>query len=251
MAPIFGYYFDGGYYPRGSTQRLADALVEAIHMHGGEVRLRAAVRRILIEGGRAVGVLCLPTAACTAPVAAISNADLQRTLLELIGDECLPAKLRAEAAAIQPSTSAFMVFLGVDFVPEIAPLSVVQDDNESVAIAIPSLVDPRPPGGYATVTSTTLIPQSEAPGWNRLSPGYAVRKREQADRMIALAERAIPGLGSHIVYRQEGSPATLRVLRLDNEWIYLRACNRQAAEREDPYSRAVPGRIGHLSRCRR
>ena len=37
MVPLFGYYFDGGYYPAGGSDRLADVLVEAIEARGGAV----------------------------------------------------------------------------------------------------------------------------------------------------------------------------------------------------------------------
>ena len=37
---------------------------------------------------------------------------------------------------------------------------------------------------------------------------YTDRKKEQGDRMIAAAERIIPGLSAHIVYRDESSPLT-------------------------------------------
>ncbi|MBI5079869.1 MAG: NAD(P)/FAD-dependent oxidoreductase, partial [Chloroflexi bacterium] len=49
MAPIFGYYFDGGFYPLGGSQAFADALVQVIEENGGTVRLRTPVDRIVIE----------------------------------------------------------------------------------------------------------------------------------------------------------------------------------------------------------
>ena len=42
MAPLFGYYFDGGYYPAGGSERLAQVLVEAIEARGGTVSSRRA-----------------------------------------------------------------------------------------------------------------------------------------------------------------------------------------------------------------
>jgi len=76
MAPIFGYYFDGGYYPAGGSQKLADALVSVIEKNGGKVYLRTPVERILIEDGRATGVVLTKTGEVHRAKAIISNADL-------------------------------------------------------------------------------------------------------------------------------------------------------------------------------
>ena len=37
MAPIFGYHYDGGYYPVGGSQAFPNALVDVIEKHGGKV----------------------------------------------------------------------------------------------------------------------------------------------------------------------------------------------------------------------
>ena len=209
MAPIFGYYFDGGYYPEGSSQSFADALVEVIESHGGQVRLRTPVSCVLVEQGRAIGVQ-LAKGEIHRAQAIISNADVQRTFLELVGREHLPAEFVQEIESLQPSTSAFEVFLGVDFVPQIEPLTMLVADGDGVGIAIPSKVDPSlAPPGHASIVLIKLIPQAEAAKWDRKAPDYTQCKRLVGDRMIALAEQAIPGLCGHIVYRQEGSPATV------------------------------------------
>jgi all-trans-retinol 13,14-reductase len=206
MAPIFGYYFDGGYYPAGGSQALANALVDSIHEHGGLVRLRTPVRRIRVEHGRATGVE-LANGEVHRAGAVISNTDVRRSFLDLVGREHLPPAFTRQVEALEPSTSAFMVFLGVDYVPDIEPLTIVSEGAAGLAIAIPSKVDPSlAPLGHASVSLVTLAPASEA--WDRRAPGYAARKRAAGDALVARGERVLPGLGSRVVYRQDGSPAT-------------------------------------------
>jgi phytoene dehydrogenase-like protein len=204
MAPIFGYHFDGGYYPVGGSQALPNALVDVIEKHGGKMFLRTAVKRIVVENGRAVGIE-LKNGDIHRAKAVLSNADTHKTFLDLVGREHLPAKFADEIAAFQPSTSAFIVFLGLDIAPDLAPITMLDD----VGIMIPSAIDPSlAPAGHASVTLLRLIPQSEAAQWDRKSPDYTARKRAFADDMIASAAEIIPGLQQHITYRQEGSPAT-------------------------------------------
>ncbi len=205
MAPIFGYHFDGGYYPVGGSQALPNALVEVIEKHGGKLYLRTPVQRILVENGRAAGVE-LKNGQIHRAKAVLSNADTHKTFFDLIGCEHLPTEFAQHIASLQPSNSAFIVFLGLDIAPtHLAPITMLDD----IGIMIPSLVDPSlAPAGHASVTLLKLLPQTEFAQWDRKAPGYNQRKRAYADDMIATAEEIIPGLQQHITYRQEGSPAT-------------------------------------------
>ena len=205
MAPIFGYYFDGGYYPVGGSQVFADALVGVIEARGGAVRRRTAASRIVVEHGRAVGV-ALANGEIHRADAVVSNADARRTFLDLVGPEHLPRAFARRVERLRPSASAFVVFLGVDYIPDVEPITVQAAGGDGLAIAIPSRVDPSlaPPGH----SSVTLLALTRGAAWDRRAPGYATLKRRTGDRLIALAERTLPALRSHIVYRQDGSPAT-------------------------------------------
>ncbi|NVN88385.1 MAG: FAD-dependent oxidoreductase [Rhodopseudomonas sp.] len=218
MVPIFGYYFKGGYYPLGGSGRFADVMVDAIKARGGEVRLKTSVQRILVEDGRAAGVV-LGDGRTVRARAVVSNADIKRTLLELVEPNALPADFRSRLTAAEPANSAFSVHLGVDFVPDIRPATHLHAPMK-VGIAMMSKLDPSAaPAGHATLTLISLVPFAEAQNWFpenggddwkdwRHSDDYQQRKTEYGDRMIAAVETIIPGLSQHIVYRTDASPVT-------------------------------------------
>lgn len=238
MAPIFGYWFSGGRYPTGGSQALADALAQSIRADGGEVRLRTPVTRILIENGRAAGVETADGRVIHAP-AVISNADVRRTMLELVGAEHLPAAYAARCAALRPSTSAFMVTLGLDIVPDLPAMTFLPSDEAGfgMAIAVPSLHDRSlAPAGHAAVTLLRLAPADA--GWNRADPAYKARKRAEGDAMVAAAARLIPDLERHITTRQEASAATFaRYAHTSAGSIYGIAPYQQRLTRRSP----IPG----------
>jgi len=218
MVPLFGYYFHGGYHPLGGSGKFAGVLADAIRKRGGELRLNSAIRRIDVRDGRAAGLTFADGKQISAR-AVVSNADLRRTFLELIDPKELPAGFRARMAETKSATSAFTVHLGVDFVPDIRP-AVHVEDTPSIGITVLSRIDPTAaPAGHSTLTITALQPHAQAGQWfsdgsardwseARRAADYEGRKKQIGDQLIALAEKVVPGLSDHIVYRDEASPLT-------------------------------------------
>src|SRR5262249_27913274 len=71
---------------KGGMGMLSEALRHSIVDKGGEVRLRAPVARILLEGDRAAGVV-LRDGTCIRSRAVLSNLDKPATFLRLVGRE--------------------------------------------------------------------------------------------------------------------------------------------------------------------
>lgn len=84
----------GPYYPRGGGQMLSAHLADVIRTHGSEVRTKAQVSRILVDGGRVTGVELQNGETVLAPVV-VSTADLKKTVFELVGPQHFrPRKVR-------------------------------------------------------------------------------------------------------------------------------------------------------------
>jgi acyl transferase domain-containing protein/phytoene dehydrogenase-like protein/NADP-dependent 3-hydroxy acid dehydrogenase YdfG/acyl-CoA thioesterase FadM len=206
--PLFSYYIEGGCYPSGGSQVLSDTLAGAIEKFGSEVRLSTPVKRILVKDSRAIGVE-LKNGQLLHAENIISNADVRRTFLELVGRKYLSQHFSKRIDQLRPSNSAFMVFLCVDYVPEIKPITIYKDEKITIAIMTPSLADPSlAPIGYAGITIITLLSHEQAKAWSRDDSEYKKRKKQYGTKLIEISEKVLPGLSDHILYRQEASPAS-------------------------------------------
>ena len=210
MVPIFGYYFDGGFYPKGGSGQLSQALAETIRAHGGTILLGKKVTRILVKDGTAYGIQLADGSTFRAHVI-LSNADARATFRELVGLEHLPAKYARMVQDLQPTTSIFAVYLALDYDPPIAPITMYRPSNGmGLYLAVPSKVDPSlAPSGHHVLTVMTLLPQPEAATWDRTDPNYKARKAAFADEIIRQAETLLPGLRDHIITRDAATPATV------------------------------------------
>jgi phytoene dehydrogenase-like protein len=225
MVPLFGYYLHGGFYPAGGSGELAQALVEAIEARGGRVRLKTAVEQVLVENGCARGVR-LANGEMLRSAAVILNGDFLAAMRTLIAPNLWPREFRDAVAAMRPACSAIALHLGVrGGFDDARPIIHVSGPHGAAGIVIPSLVDPSAaPAGYSTVEVLRLLGHAEAREWIgdrapsgadalRETPSYLSRKQVACDALVRVAEQALPGLASRIVYRTEASPVTF--LRYD------------------------------------
>lgn len=220
MVPLFGYYLHGGHYPAGGSGELGDALVEAIERRGGQVRLKTAVARVLVENGRARGVR-FASGETLRSAAVVLNGDFLAATRTLIAPALWPPEFRDTVARMRPSCSAIAVHLGVrgEFA-DARPIIHVAGAQGAAGIVIPSLADPSAaPAGYSTVEIMRLVSHAEAREWFgdreaadekalRRAPEYRIRKNAAGDALIRAAEQALPGLGRRVVYRADATPVT-------------------------------------------
>ncbi|MGJ0119892.1 phytoene desaturase family protein [Williamsia sp. MIQD14] len=107
------YVGTGSFYPKGGGQMLAAGFAEVITAHGGSIRTHAEVSEIVIEGGRATGVLLTDGETIRSSVV-VSDADIIKTYTDLVGLEHLPRVLRARIRRWKMSQPLINGFMGVD-----------------------------------------------------------------------------------------------------------------------------------------
>ena len=227
---LMSYVADGAYYCRGSFQRFADALAGAVCTRGGELLLRSSVRRILVEEGRACGVV-LENGQRIAASRVVSNADALQTIRELVGSEAFPPRYLTALGRMSPSLSAFIVYVATDLPLDRGTTShetfyFPSWDHEAahatsecgspswISVTAPSLVDPTlAPPGQQQLLLTALV-RHDASDW-RASKGAMARA------LLRSADRWVGGLAQHVRFCEGASPRTLeRYTRNTNGALY-------------------------------
>jgi phytoene desaturase len=242
------HYLEGAFFPRGGGQVLADRLAESIERRGGKILLRARARRILVERGAACGVEIeshhLGVRVVRAPVV-VSNADLKRTMAELVGAAHLAPETTRRVASYEMSPALGVVYLGIrrdlraeghprtnywispayDLEPAYAELRRGEISSRPlVYISIASVKDPEnprlAPPGLTNLQLMTIVPAAPsawgvteadvASGAYRDHPGYLAKKKSFAAALVAGAERVLPDLRGQIVYEEVATPLTHR-----------------------------------------
>lgn len=241
---LANHYFKGAFYPRGGGQVIADGLAEIIESNGGHVLLRRPIQRIVVEGGKAVGVTVDLGRAGTAEVRAthvISNADIIQTYTKLLPEEHVPAKLRKKRDGWEMASSLFMTCLGVkgDMAdrgmrnanywcyanPDFDAMYKGIDDGDMTPrvayVTSGSLKDPyssgHAPPGHTTVEIMAMMPGAQHWGL-QVDPQKSIRYRgedvynaHKAHAEATLIDRLnvlFPGVKDDIVFTESATPAT-------------------------------------------
>ncbi|GAB4328037.1 MAG: hypothetical protein Kow0069_35090 [Promethearchaeota archaeon] len=119
-------------YATGGCGSVPNAFCSVVEERGGNVSLRTRVERIIVEGGRAVGVTCADGTEYRAR-AVVSNAGIQATVLGLLEqpDEHLSHEFLARVKELVPSFGGIRVryFLNDVVIPREIPATLVYDTS--------------------------------------------------------------------------------------------------------------------------
>ena len=236
---VMDHYFNGAYYPMGGGAGIVKAMTKAISKHGGEVRTRQRVKKIILEdsgnGKRAVGVELAGGEVIRAKQI-ISNADPDKTFLEMVGEENLSGKLRKRLANTTYSVTSLLFFLTVDMevrpamdsgniwmlkdedVDDIYRKMVADDiltDDEFPGLFISCTTLKDPPsfnGRYHNIEMVTFIDYKTFEKFKSegamKSPEYLAAKKRICEKMLNSLEKILPGVRDNIVQMELGTPVS-------------------------------------------
>jgi len=233
--PTISYLKDGGYYPRGRSQTISDAMVKYIEAHGGKVVLGTRVEQILTRDGAAYGVKTSGQHEYNGRVV-ISNANAWDTFHGMVAPDERLKEYLARMDRFTPSLSSFIVFLGLnrdlagkaglqdtevfynpDYDPEAGYLRALTADMTNPAFGAmfyDNLYKGYSPAGKNTLTLVTLQgfdhwKKYEKDYWSGHKDAYRAEKERMAGILIRQAEEVIlPGLSKAIEVKEIGTPLT-------------------------------------------
>jgi all-trans-retinol 13,14-reductase len=233
-AAMTSHYYEGGYYPRGGAKKIPNAYIKQLRRHGGEIRMRSRVRRILVEKNRACGVELEDGTRIDAGHV-ISNADPALTYGKLLPPE-MCKRQRRKADRMEYSVSLISIFCAVDMdlrsmgydsgnywwyrtadvggLYERTEHELPGDTVDGLFLTVTTLKDPgHQKNGHHTLEMFTFVPYAPFERWRGTpdgarGPDYQALKTALADKMLAAAENVIPGVRSAMKFLAVGSPLT-------------------------------------------
>lgn len=231
------YWKDGAYYPKGGNRVIPDAFVENIKRNNGDVSLGSPVVSIIVENGKALGVVTKKGEKYFGKNI-VSNVSAMETFHGLVGEEKLPANFREKLGQKEPSVSAFIVYLGLDegfkadmkneedydiIVSETYDLEKDYEwilncntEKASFLITLYSNVDNSLAKGNRFVAS--IFQGQPYSYWKKFEAAYNSGNKEEYNKekdnkagiLIKRAEKVIPDLSKHIEVIEIATPLTLR-----------------------------------------
>jgi len=233
--PAIGYLNGGGYYPRGKSQKISDALVHFIEEHGGKVILNTRVKQIMAKEQTAYGVKTDKGEEFTAKVV-ISNANAYDTFQKMLNEEEYLNDYISKLDKYSVSLSSFQIFLGLkdDLIgksgitdSEIFYESGYDMDNsyqaaqkadvENCGIGLTlydNIYKGYSPQGKNTLNIMTLQgfkhwEKFETDYFKGDKAAYRREKEQMADILIKRVEKSLlPGLSKAIELKEIGTPLT-------------------------------------------
>jgi all-trans-retinol 13,14-reductase len=238
-AIVARHYFEGGSYPVGGAESIAESILPAIEGAGGKVLIKAEVQDILIDKGRAAGVRMtngdlieaktvisdagvFNTFGRLLPADVADGTGLRKRLAQVdhsLAHACLYMGLKGTAAEHALPKANFWIYPGYDHDENIeryvrdpeAPLPVTY-------ISFPSAKDPdwdlnHP--GTATMEAVAFVPYErfqkwEGTKWMKRGADYEAMKNRLAERLLENVHRMVPQVRGKIDYSEVSTPLSTR-----------------------------------------
>lgn len=233
---VMSHYFDGGFYPMGGGGGIVKAMTNGIKKHGGEIRVKQDVAKILIENKKAIGVQ-LKNGEQILAKTIVSNADPSITYLNLIGKEHLSKAFIKKLDKTKYSVTSLILFLTLEmdvtqFGIDSGNIWMMKNENDdanfedlmsnditegdsfpAVFISCTTMKDPVSFNGkYHNFEVVTFIDYDSLPNFNGLedhhSENYKIFKEKVIKKLMNNIEKVIPGAKQNSVQAELGTPKT-------------------------------------------
>lgn len=214
-------------YPKGGLITYPSALCKGIEKAGGEVRLNASVKRIVVKAGQVAGVEMEDGEVFECDTV-FSNGGIKETVKNLVGEQYFEPDYARYISGLQPGTAGVCLRLALDepvvdwdllmalppdnleeYYEQMWNRHEVPEDLPPIMATSPSNMDstlaPEGKQSVIVIAPVQFEPKENWPKWEQ--------------KMLEAIEYAEPGIGDHImwhdflnpgfysIYGEEGSPA--------------------------------------------
>lgn len=222
------YFRNGGFYPKGGSASLSEALTTVIRDNKNDLKFNNEVEEIIVENNKAIGVKTKNGEYFQSKIV-ISNIDAKKTFFNLIKKADTLQDIRKEMVNMEPSISIFQVYLGVD--PKIKDVNSfdyeifvnpnysinnqyeasLNNDVSNTPLAITLYFnlanESTSAKNYPTMSIAILAGYDF---WSNLSKDeYDIEKKRFTNILINETEKIIPGLSNYIKKVEVATPITM------------------------------------------
>jgi phytoene dehydrogenase-like protein len=219
---VFSNFMSKGVYIfQGGTDTMIGMMKDELLKNGVDIQMQARVEKIVVENGRACGVVVKGHQINSKSV--VSNSNLKTTVHKMVGDEFFSPEFVKKADAVRLNTSSCQVYMGLrpgESIPFVGDLIFTSsDDHFSTDLILSPKVgsqtfsvyypDSRPhlDPKYAIVSSSN----ARFEDWINLSDeDYEKQKAYIIERAISGLEKIIPGVRAKIDFVDAATPLTVQ-----------------------------------------
>ena len=235
-AAVAKHFMHGAYYPRGGSGAIATELLRTVAEAGGWTRIRADVKEIIIEGGRAVGVRLPEGEEIRAP-RVLSAAGVQSTVRNLLPESYREQDWARAIDALPAAPCHVCLYMGFKgdirrdgaggankwffntWDPErdcweVDPSMAELPPAEVLYCSFPSLKNPEHDGGQDerhTAEAVTFVPWESfskwaGTPWSERGPEYEAFKQRMHDALLEQFLSRMPGLRHKLAFSELSTP---------------------------------------------
>lgn len=233
-AVIAHHYLEGGYYPVGSGASLGLAIAKVVQEAGGELKVRSRVRRILMEGTKAIGVELEDSRGPRTVKASeiYSDAGAQATYGELLPPGLIDEDEMREISSVSPY-GVVTLYLGLKSRCEHLGIhgqnfwiynsfdhdviwenrnQLAQGTASSCYLSFPGLKDPaamRPTAEIIAPLDYSVFQDWSGKKWMGRGPEYQRLKEKITETLLDFVESRIPGFRAQIAFAELSTPLSV------------------------------------------
>jgi phytoene dehydrogenase-like protein len=218
---VFSNFMSKGVYTfKGGTDTLIKKMQQELINNGVDIKCNAKVHEIIVEDGTARGVKFNDEAVYSKSV--LSNANLIKTIKELVGDEHFEKDYISGVDEVRVNTSSCQVYMGIkegETIPQMAELIFHSEAKEFSTDALLSKeinsqtfsiyypeIRPHLNNRYVIVSSSNARYED----WSGLTDEeYEQRKEYLTKRALDVLETLIPGVRDKIDFTEAATPLTM------------------------------------------